>query len=127
MSRRKLTLEQLSLFSGNLATCVAAGLDIPRSLTTCQRSAPSPLLREILTAAAKQAAAGKSLFEALKPHARSFPAFFLPAVRCGEESGRLDETLRYLESHCRLLIRAGEDDAQHVQPHSAVPDARRNG
>ena len=48
MSRRKLTLEQLSLFSGNLATCIAAGLDIPRSLTTCQRSAPSPLLREIL-------------------------------------------------------------------------------
>ena len=104
MSRRKLTLEQLSLFSGNLATCIAAGLDIPRSLTTCQRSAPSLLLREILTAAAKQAAAGKSLFDALKSHEPSFPAFFLPAVRCGEESGRLDETLRYLESHCRLLV-----------------------
>jgi type IV pilus assembly protein PilC len=100
----KISLEQLSLFSGNLATCIAAGLDIPRSLTTCQRSAPSPLMREILTSAAKQAAAGKQLFEALRPHERFFPAFFLPAVRCGEEAGRLDETLRYLENHCRLLV-----------------------
>ena len=104
MIGRKLTLSQLSLFSGNLATCIAAGLDIPRSLATCQRSLPSPLRREILTAAAKRTAAGLSLFEALKPHERSFPAFFLPAVRCGEEAGRLDETLRYLESHCRLLV-----------------------
>jgi type II secretory pathway component PulF len=102
--RPRISLEQLSRFSGNLATCIAAGLDIPKSLTTCQRNAPSPLLREILTSAAKQAASGKQLFEALKPHSRSFPAFFLPAVRCGEESGRLDETLRYLENHCRLLV-----------------------
>ena len=78
MSRRKLTLEQLSLFSGNLATCIAAGLDIPRSLTTCQRSAPSPVLREILTEAAKQAAVGMSLFDALKPHSTPFPAFSCP-------------------------------------------------
>ena len=34
----KISLEQLSLFCGNMATCVAAGLDIPRSLSTCQRS-----------------------------------------------------------------------------------------
>ena len=102
--RARISLAQLSLFSGNLATCISAGLEIPRSLTTCQRSAPSPILREILTAAAKRAAGGKSLFDALKPHERSFPAFFLPAVRCGEEAGRLDETLRYLETHCRLLV-----------------------
>jgi type II secretory pathway component PulF len=62
------------------------------------------VLREILTAAAKRAASGMQLFEALKPDANCFPAFFLPAVRCGEEAGRLDETLRYLENHCRLLV-----------------------
>lgn len=100
---RKITLEQLSLFSGNLATCISAGLDIPSSLATCRRSSPSPLLREILTAAASQTTQGMTLFDALKPHKPCFPAFFLPVVRCGEESGHLDGALRYLESHCRLL------------------------
>ncbi|MGO9112858.1 MAG: type II secretion system F family protein [Thermoguttaceae bacterium] len=101
----KITLEQLSLFSGNLATCVSAGLDIPKSLDTCQRSSPSPVLREILTSAARQTSKGMKLFDALEPHKSCFPAFFLPVVRCGEESGHLDGTLRYLENHCRLLAR----------------------
>lgn len=100
----KLTLEQLSHFSGNLATCIAAGLDIPKSLSTCGRTSPSPTLRDIVTAAAKQTAQGMKLFDALTPFAACFPSFFLPAVRCGEESGHLDQTLRYLESHCRLLV-----------------------
>jgi len=100
----KITLKQLSLFSGNLATCIAAGLDIPRSLGTCQRSSPSPIFREILRSAAKRTANGTTLFDALEPHKKCFPAFFLPVVRCGEESGHLDQTLRYLESHCRLLV-----------------------
>jgi type II secretory pathway component PulF len=99
----KITLEQLSLFCGNLATCISAGLDVSRSLKTCQRSSPSPVLREILTAPARETESGATLFDALRPHEHCFPAFFLPAVRCGEESGRLDETLKYLEGHCRLL------------------------
>lgn len=101
---RKIPLEQLSACFGNLATCVSAGLDIPKSLDTCQRTSPSLALREILTQAAKQTAGGSSLFEALEPHKSRFPAFVLSVVRCGEESGHLDQTLRYLASHCRLLI-----------------------
>ena len=107
----KITLEQLSLFSGNLATCVSSGLDIPRSLETCQRSSPSLELRAILTSAAKQTATGMKLFDALEPHKSCFPAFFLPVVRCGEESGHLDGTLRYLENHCHLL--AGPTRTMH--------------
>ena len=37
--RPKIAMEQLSLFCGNLATCLAAGLDIPKSLRTCH---PTP-------------------------------------------------------------------------------------
>ncbi len=102
--RPKISLEQLALFSGNLATCVSAGMEIPKSLNTCRRSSAGPELREILTSAAKQTAKGTTLYEALEPHKRCFPPFFLPVVRCGEESGHLDEALHYLENHCRLLI-----------------------
>lgn len=101
----KITLEQLSLFCGNLATCVAAGLDIPNSLRTCHRSSPSPVLKEILEPAAERTAQGMELSDALQPWKNRFPAFFLPVLRCGEQSGRMDQTLRYLERHCRLLAR----------------------
>jgi MSHA biogenesis protein MshG len=99
----KITLEQLSHFSGNLATCVAAGLNIPKCLETCQRSSPSPVLRQILPLARERAATGMTLCDSLAPHKSCFPAFFLPVVHCGEACGRLDQTLRYLERHCRLL------------------------
>lgn len=44
------------------------------------------------------------LSEALAPWADHFPAFFLPVLRCGEHSGRTDQTLRYLEQHCGMLV-----------------------
>lgn len=43
------------------------------------------------------------LSNALAPSEDRFPAFFLPVLRCGELSGRIDESLRYLAEHCRLL------------------------
>ena len=53
--------------------------------------------------AAEETAAGTSLSDALE-HARGrFPIFFLPVLRCGEQSGREEQTLTYLERHCRLL------------------------
>jgi type II secretory pathway component PulF len=100
----KIPLQQLSHFSGQMATCVAAGIDIPTSLRTCCRSSPSPLLREILPRAAEQTATGTALFDSLKLRRDCFPAFYLPVLRCGEESGHLDQTFRYLERHCRLLV-----------------------
>jgi type IV pilus assembly protein PilC len=99
----KIALEDLSFLCGNLATCIRAGLDIPTCLRTCQRSLPSLVLRDTLVIAAERAADGDELFSALKPLESRLPIFFLPVLRCGEESGRLEETLRYLEQHCRLL------------------------
>ena len=46
---------------------------------------------------------GMGLAEALESWKDRFPAFFLPVLRCGEESGRVDQTLEFLECHCRLL------------------------
>ena len=99
--RPSIPLEQFSRFSCNMATCLAAGLGIPGSLTTCGRTFPNLELRAILKSAGKRTTDGMTLFDALEPHKNRFPAFFLPVLRCGEECGRLDEALRYLESHCR--------------------------
>jgi type IV pilus assembly protein PilC len=100
---RKIPLEELSRFAGNLATCLEAGIRVPESLRTCTRSSSTALLPQIAAAAAERTASGMELSDALEPHERHFPPFFLPMIRCGERVGRLDEALRYLEAHCRLL------------------------
>jgi type IV pilus assembly protein PilC len=101
--RRKIPLEQLSLFCGNLATCLSAGIGVPQSLRTTTRSSPIAGLRDIAEKAAERTQTGMELSEAFEPWQDAFPAFFLPALHCGELSGRMDQALRYLECHCREL------------------------
>ena len=46
---------------------------------------------------------GDSLTTAFSPAHHVLPPFFLPVVRAGERSGRLDEAFAFLEEHCKLL------------------------
>lgn len=100
---RRIPLERLAHFCQNLGVCLRAGLDVATSLKTCTRSAADSGLGQIISQAAEITAAGMSLSEALAPWRERFPAFFLPVLRCGEQSGREEEALAYLERHCRLL------------------------
>jgi len=102
---RKIPLEEVAWFAGNLATCLSAGISVPDSLRTCTRSAPGAELPRIGSAAADRVASGMELADALEPDASLFPPFYIPVIRCGERVGRLDESLRYLERHCTLLVR----------------------
>lgn len=102
---RKIPLEEVARFAGNLATCVSAGIGVPDSLRTCTRSSPGGELARIASAAADRVASGMDLADALEPDAGLLPPFYIPVIRCGERVGRLDESLRYLERHCTLLVR----------------------
>jgi type IV pilus assembly protein PilC len=99
----RIPLEPLSRFCGNMGMCLSAGMTLLTSLRTCHRAFPSPMLKNILGEAIPRVENSMTLSEALEPWHRQFPAFFLPALQCGEQSGRIDETLRYLEKHCSLL------------------------
>jgi type II secretory pathway component PulF len=100
---RRVPLEQVSRFAGNLATCLEAGMGVPQSLRT-STGASTAVLPNIAQAAAEGVASGDELSDALEPYADRFPPFFIPVIRCGERVGRLDEALRYLERHCMLLV-----------------------
>lgn len=101
---RRIPLEQLAFLCQNLSVCMRAGMDVPMSLKACMRSSANSELGQIVGRAAESTAAGMSLSDALAPWRERFPAFFLPVLQCGEQSGREDEALGYLERHCRLLI-----------------------
>ena len=101
----KIPLERLSLLCHNVATCLSAGLGVPASLRASVRSSSAGPLRGIVEAAAESTASGTELSEALEPNRDRFPRFFVPVIRCGEQSGRLDEAFRYLAQHCHLMAR----------------------
>lgn len=99
----QLPLKDLAAFSGNLATCLEAGLSVPDAMETCTRSSPNQLLRSFGGRAAEKIRQGAPLSEALEGMAIHLPRFYLPVMRCGEQSGRTDEALRYLQQHCEML------------------------
>lgn len=100
---RKIPLRLVSVFSGNLATCLSAGVAIPTALRTAGRTFSNVELKTLIEDAADRTEKGTAFSEAIEPLRRRLPKYFLPAVQCGEQSGRLDETLRYLERHCAML------------------------
>ena len=100
---RKVPLEQLSRLCWNLGVCLSAGMTVLEAMQTCQRTAPDPMLRVILRGAIERVADGMELADAMEPWRERFPAFFLPVLRCGDRSGRMEATLDYLKEHCHLL------------------------
>ncbi|MHB8903145.1 MAG: type II secretion system F family protein [Thermoguttaceae bacterium] len=96
-------LRDVAVFTGNLATCLQAGLKVPDSVETCTRSSPNAMLRASGPRLAAKIRDGNSLSEALGELKPSLPRFYLPVLRCGERSGRIDQALHYLQEHCALL------------------------
>jgi type II secretory pathway component PulF len=96
--------DKLARFSGNLATCLEAGVGVEKSLENANRSLARTPLAPALRVSLSRVAKGSTLTEALAAIDWGLPAFFLPMIQAGEQSGRVDEALRYLEQHCRLLV-----------------------
>ncbi len=94
---------ELSHFSGNLAIGVETALNLPKALAIALRSLHGTRIAPLLNDPVSQVKQGTSLAEALASAERQFPPFVLPTLRAGEETGRLDEALRFLEHHCALL------------------------
>lgn len=101
----RFALEKVSQFAGHMSTCLSTGMGVPESLKMAGRSVCAPHQQHLMDAAIKRSKSGMALHESLQPLASRLPSFFIPVVRCGEESGRTDDVLRYLEEHCRLLVR----------------------
>ena len=102
---RRFSLEKVSTFSGNMSMCLSSGLDVPESLRIAGRFLGGPPQQSLLPEAIERSQSGMELHESLEPLASRLPPFFIPVVRCGEKSGRADQVLRYLQEHCRLLVK----------------------
>lgn len=85
-------LSALSRFARTLATMVAGGIPIDRSLRIVAPVVGNAVIAERIEAAAARVVEGTSLSEALRQHAE-IPPTLVQMVAVGEESGKLDYLL----------------------------------
>jgi general secretion pathway protein F len=77
------------VFARTLASLLAAGIPLDRSLAVSAELTDSAMLRQVLQEVLQQVKAGKNLSAALEAYPRIFPEFYVSMVRAGEASGSL--------------------------------------
>lgn len=100
-------IDDLVVFSRQLATMVSAGLPIVQSLDILSEQIEKRHLKSIVALVKKDVETGSSLSEGMAKHPKVFSELFINMVSAGETSGMLDEILgrvaAYLEATSRLM------------------------
>jgi type IV pilus assembly protein PilC len=86
-------LDDLVIFSRQMATLVAAGIPLIQALDILAGQMDKEKFRLILRRMHNDLQGGKSLSEAMQVHHKVFSALFIHMVRAGEMSGKLQEIL----------------------------------
>jgi type IV pilus assembly protein PilC len=93
-------------FTRQLATLLAAGMPLLRSLRLLQLQQPDQTGKRIIGSLAEAIEAGSSFSEALKAQPRSFDHLYVSMAKAGEASGALEQVLlkqaEYLEKRRRI-------------------------
>ena len=90
---KRIKLDDLVVFSRQLATMINAGLPIVRALHVLSEQTENPKLKDVVVAVRKDVEAGLSLSEALEMHPKAFSRLYVEMVRAGEIGGLLDSVL----------------------------------
>ena len=96
---RGITSSELSLVTRQLATLLASGLTVERSLTALIEETSEAATRVVLARVKAELSAGLSLARALGTCEKSFPEFYRALVHGGEESGALPTVLQHLADY----------------------------
>jgi len=86
-------LDDLVVFSRQMATLVAAGIPLIQSLDILGSQVDKEKFRMVLRRMHSDVQSGKSFSEAMQVHPKAFSALFIHMVRAGEMSGKLQEIL----------------------------------
>ena len=86
----------LSLTASQFAILLKAGMPAARTAEIIAQQTTDRLMKRILTAVAKDVAAGYSLSQSLETRGKKIPLTFIETVRVGEESGTLEESFTKL-------------------------------
>ncbi len=102
----KVGLQDLVVFTRQLATMIDAGLAMVQSLQALAEQTTNRVMREVIKDVTTRVEGGDSFSDALKKHPKSFDRLYTCMVGAGERGGLLAEILArlatYLENSARL-------------------------
>ncbi len=102
----KVSLNDLVVFTRQLATMIDAGIAIVQSLQALAEQTPNKIMRETIRDVCTRVESGESFSEALTRHPKAFNRLYVSMVSAGEKGGLLAEILArlatYLENAERL-------------------------
>jgi type IV pilus assembly protein PilC len=99
LGHRKIKLDDLVIFSRQLATMVDAGIPLVQALQILAEQIENRSLQEVVTCVYQDIQAGMSFCAALGKHPAVFSEFFINMARAGESSGMLDEVLERVATY----------------------------
>ncbi|MDI6784534.1 MAG: type II secretion system F family protein [bacterium] len=97
--RGRVTLDDLIIFSRQLATMVSAGLPLIESLDVLGEQHTNPALRKVVVDVRKEVEAGSTFTAAIEKHPKVFSQLYISMVRAGEASGMLDSIMNQLAAY----------------------------
>jgi len=89
-------LKEKMLFAEHLSLMIKGGIPLTEALNTLKNEARSRAFRKNIDEILKRILAGESLSKAMERHSEIFDKFYQDIVKIGEESGSLEENLKYL-------------------------------
>jgi type IV pilus assembly protein PilC len=89
----KVTQNDVTLMTRQLATLITAGLPLLRALELITKQERNPTFKTILGNIAESVSQGNNLSEALQAHPKVFDRLFVNMIRAGEAGGVLDKVL----------------------------------
>ncbi len=95
----KIKLQELVLFSRQLATMIDSGIPLMQALEILTEQIDNKGFKAIVAEVKKDVATGSSFNEALGKHPRAFSPLFVNMVKAGESSGALDDIMERLASY----------------------------
>ncbi|HEY2329185.1 MAG TPA: type II secretion system F family protein [Verrucomicrobiae bacterium] len=102
----RVSLNDLVVFTRQLATMIDAGIAIVQSLQALAEQTPNKIMRDVIRDICTRVESGESFSEALTRHPKAFNRLYVSMVAAGEKGGLLAEILArlatYLENSERL-------------------------
>ena len=97
--QRRVSLEELQIFTRQLYSLTKAGIPILRSIAGLAESTHSAKMKKALTSILEQLTSGRPLSSAMNQHPDVFDPLFVSMVHVGENSGKLEEALIQLSAY----------------------------
>ena len=102
----KVSLNDLVVFTRQLATMIDAGIAIVQALQALADQTPNKVMRDVISDVCSRVQSGESYSEALQKHPKVFNRLYVSMISAGEKGGMIAEIMArlatYLENSDRL-------------------------